>query len=187
MTCAPNATFSYDCAVSCSVADTVDPPQLPNNVVTCNVHVLTRFTGSFGASTDVNFSSLWLRPDYFLLVDTWLTDVLFGGLNFVNAGDPSGVMIGYFGTCARCVFHGDTQNTNAGNGALAPGASEYAMPRGPVRANATTVLCDRTVGYINGACVIPSDGRVYNYADFAQSSMCTWKLRGGKAGFLIFF
>ena len=61
----------------------------------CAVTVLDHFTSSFHWA-ETNFSAIWLRPQWYLVDNSVLTDVQNGGLSFITSGtyDRSAVIEG---------------------------------------------------------------------------------------------
>lgn len=158
-----NTTFCTDCGAvprNCHGANEACSVSLYGGCG--DVLTISRFTGSFGY-TDVNFSTLWLRTQFFLVTDLWLTDILGGGVNFVNSGDSSGVITGFWGLVYRSVFIGNSQLPAVG--------SNYADSRGPITPELfeqTGARCEKLnqVDPFGGLatnlppalCVVPSDG-----------------------------
>ena len=80
-------------------------------MVNCAVTVLDRFTSSFHWAHG-NFSAIWLRPQWFLVTNSVLSDVQNGGLSFVSGGDytHASVIGGYWALARNTVFIGNTNN-----------------------------------------------------------------------------
>jgi hypothetical protein len=78
----------------------------------CMVTVVDRYTSSFNWG-EKNFSSIWLRPRWFLVQDSVITDVQNGALTFVTGGDytHSSVISGNWMLARRNVFIGETQKS----------------------------------------------------------------------------
>jgi hypothetical protein len=79
----------------------------------CAVTVLDRFTSSFHwAEGDV--SAIWLRPFWYLLTNSVLSDVQNGGLTFVSGGDytRSSAIQGYWAVARNTVFIGNTNDAS---------------------------------------------------------------------------
>lgn len=76
----------------------------------CGAVVLDHFTSSFHWS-EGNFSAIWLRPQWSLLVSSVLTDVQNGGLSLITGGDytHSSVIDGYWGLSDGSIFVGHTR------------------------------------------------------------------------------
>ncbi len=77
----------------------------------CMVTVLDHYTTSFNY-TQTNFAAIWLRPQWYLVVNSAITDVLNGGLTFVTGGGftRSDAIGGYWSLARKSVFIGTTQN-----------------------------------------------------------------------------
>ena len=80
----------------------------------CMVTVLDRYTSSFHW-TEVNFAAIWLRPQWYLVTNSVLSDVQSGGLSFVGGGDYTGsnFIQGQWMLARKNVFIGNTQKDNA--------------------------------------------------------------------------
>ncbi len=119
----PGMAQAYDCSgitVPCSNGDSS----------TCGVTVLDHFTTSFN-SAPYNFSALWLRPQWYLVTDSAITDTLGAGITFVSGGDytKSSVIDGYWALAQDSVFIGATQKQTG----TTPGVdyNPYALTTGP--------------------------------------------------------
>lgn len=79
----------------------------------CMVTVLDRYTSSFNW-VETNFSAIWLRPRWFLVLNSVITDVQQAGLTFVTGGDytHSSVISGNWMLSRKNVFIGNTQKDN---------------------------------------------------------------------------
>ncbi len=95
-----------------------------SNLGNCMVLVLDRFTTSFNFATK-NFAAIWLRPQFNLVLNSAITDVLGGGLTFVTGGGytRADALIGHWALARKSVFIGNTQD---------PAANPYATNGGPV-------------------------------------------------------
>ncbi len=76
----------------------------------CGAVVLDHFTSSFHWA-EGNFSAIWLRPQWSLLVSSVLTDVQNGGLSLITGGDytHSSVIDGYWGLSDSSIFVGHSR------------------------------------------------------------------------------
>ncbi len=70
-TCTAGATSTSNCG-TCAVSRNA------GELCRSGVVAISNFTGSFGA-TDVNFATIWLRTQFFVLTDSWLADIVGGG------------------------------------------------------------------------------------------------------------
>jgi len=79
-------------------------------LATCAVTVLDHYTSSFHWA-ETNFSAIWLRPQWYLVDNSVLTDVQNGGLSFITSGtyDRSAVIEGDWAVVRTSVFVGNTQ------------------------------------------------------------------------------
>lgn len=99
------------------------------NRVNCMVTVLDRYTTAFHW-TETNFAAVWLRPQWYLVINSVISDVQSGGLGFVTGGDytASNAVPGQWMLARKNVFIGHTQPDNPyasnagpfGPGGLAP-------------------------------------------------------------------
>src|SRR5260370_28933522 len=79
----------------------------------CMVNVINNYTSSFNWSPN-NFSAIWLRQNFFLFLNSIVTDVQQGGLTFVTGGDEtrSSAAEGEWELAKGNVFIGATQPSN---------------------------------------------------------------------------
>jgi cell migration-inducing and hyaluronan-binding protein len=96
----------------------------------CVPVVIDHFTSSFHWAHG-NVSAIWLRPQWYLVTNSVITDVQNGGLSFVTGGDytHSSMINGYWGVVRNTVFVGNTNN-NADN----TKNNKYASNTGPFNA-----------------------------------------------------
>jgi hypothetical protein len=112
----------------------------------CMVTVLDRYTSSFHWA-ETNFSAVWLRPRWFLVLKSVITDVLNAGLTFVTGGDYtySSVIAGNWMLARKNVFIGHTQANNP----LAANAGPF---------NLAGLACDNSPAEANNYCLSPDEG-----------------------------
>jgi hypothetical protein len=79
----------------------------------CEVTVLDEFTTAFNWAQQ-NFAAIWLRPLWALVINSIVSDVQNGGINFVTSGDFSkaSVINGFWALARKTVFIGSTQTDN---------------------------------------------------------------------------
>jgi cell migration-inducing and hyaluronan-binding protein len=79
----------------------------------CDVTTLDQFTTFFNWAQQ-NFAAIWLRPLWALVVNSVVSDVQNGGINFVTSGDFSkaSVINGFWALARKTVFIGSTQTDN---------------------------------------------------------------------------
>lgn len=83
------------------------------NESNCAVTVLDAFTTSFTWAQQ-NFAAIWLRPLWALVINSVVSDIQNGGINFVTSGDfsKSSVITGFWALARKTVFIGSTQTDN---------------------------------------------------------------------------
>ena len=101
----------------------------------CVVTTLERYTTSFNWAQK-NFAAVWLRPWWFLVQNSGITDVQQGGLTFVTSGGytRADVAQGYWSLLRKSALVGNTQLTPTGG----QPANQYASSAGPFRDCVTT-------------------------------------------------
>ncbi len=79
----------------------------------CDVVVLDQFVTNFNWAQN-NFSAIWVRPFWSLVIDSEIGDVQGGGLNFVTSGDysKSSVISGFWALARKTAFVGGSQWQN---------------------------------------------------------------------------
>jgi hypothetical protein len=79
----------------------------------CTATVLDHYTTSFNWS-NFNFAALWLRPQWYLVINSAITDVQGGGITFVTGGGYTDAdeIPGHWGLAYKTVFVGQTQPDN---------------------------------------------------------------------------
>jgi cell migration-inducing and hyaluronan-binding protein len=98
----PNGPPSYDCSST--------PVCSNGNIENCSVTVLDHYTSSFNWANG-NISAVWLRPQWYLLDNSALTDVQNGALTFITGGDftHASIIQGYWALARNSVFVGHSQ------------------------------------------------------------------------------
>lgn len=149
-TLCPNDTDDCSTVSVCSTGD-------PGN---CAVTVLDRFTTSFNWA-ETNFSAIWLRPFWHLVLNSAITDQLIGGLTFVTGGGytRSDVPAGLWDLARKSVFIGNTQ---------APAGSPYALAGGPVNPSSGLTCKNNNIDYCLAAdSKLVDQGVLYPRSNFA--------------------
>ncbi len=121
----------------------------------CEVTVLDGYTSSFHW-TEENFGAIWLRPQWYLLINSVLSDVQNGGLTFVTGGDytRASTIGGHWALARRNVFIGETQADNP-----------LASNAGPFNA-ASGLACDTTRG---DNCLSRAEGVAFPLSNFGNN------------------
>jgi cell migration-inducing and hyaluronan-binding protein len=131
----------YDCS-------TVPPCGKQSALGACTVTVIDRFTSSFHWA-EGNVSAVWLRPQWYLLKNSVITDVQNGGLTFVSGGDYTQVIQGYWALVKNTLFVGNTVDNER---------NAYSRNVGPFNVEAATkLLCDRAPGDMPNFCLSAAD------------------------------
>jgi cell migration-inducing and hyaluronan-binding protein len=112
----------YDCspppkgkiAGPCADGSTFAPNDPNSPEANCAATVIDHFTSSFHW-TQGNVSAIWLRPFWYLVTNSVLSDVQQGGLTFVTGGDVtrSSIISGYWGLLRDSILIGHTQPQDA--------------------------------------------------------------------------
>ncbi len=122
----------------CSIA----PPcaSVGENKNNCMTTVLDHYTTSFNFA-QFNFAAIWLRPWWFLVTDSAITDSQYGGLNFVTGGGytHSDAPAGFWSLAYKSVLIGNSQKVVDGNGTP---ANPYASNAGPFNPTAAGMGID---------------------------------------------
>src|SRR5262249_37836200 len=129
----------------------------------CTVTVLDHFTSSF-TWTNGNISAIWLRPQWYLLTNSVLTDVQNGAVTFITGGDftHSAVIPGYWAVMLNSLLVGHTQpqKTDAEKA-----AHKFALDLGPVNSftmsDSKPLKCDDRIAPLNavpGYCLVGAEG-----------------------------
>jgi len=86
-------------------------PRCSENNPFCTVTVLDRYTTSFNWHS-LNFAAVWLRPFWYLMTDSVITDPQQAGVTFITGGgyDASSVIPGHWALLRKSVLIGNTQD-----------------------------------------------------------------------------
>ena len=133
------------------------------NEANCVITNIDHFTTSFNWMA-TNFAAVWLRPLWYLFINSAITDVQNGGITFVTGGGytKSDVINGHWALARKDVFIGHTQDEAASKG--------FASEVGPF--NPTTMLkCGQMPdhGAPGNYCLDPDDGVSFALASFANN------------------
>jgi hypothetical protein len=121
----------------------------------CEVTVPDHYTSSFHW-TEENFAAIWLRPHWYLLTNSVLSDVQNGGLTFITGGDytHAETTTGHWALARHDVFIGETQPNNS-----------LASSAGPFNA-ASGLSCDTQQG---NNCLSRAEGVAFPLSDFGNN------------------
>ncbi|HML94771.1 MAG TPA: pentapeptide repeat-containing protein [Thermodesulfobacteriota bacterium] len=126
----------------------------------CMVAVLDKFTTAFNWA-QTNFSAIWLRPQWYLVINSVVSDSQSAGLTFVTGGDytQSNFLPGMWQLARQNVFIGNTQSGNP-----------YASNIGPVNKD-TTLTCENhsSGGVVANYCLLKDEGISFQLTSFANN------------------
>jgi hypothetical protein len=146
--------FPTRCDPSVTDCSTV-PMCAEGNEQNCEVTVLDHYTSSFHW-TEENYAAIWLRPQWYLLIDSVLSDVQNGGLTFITGGDytHAETITGHWSLARHSVFIGQTQDDNP-----------LASNAGPFNA-ASGLACDTQQG---NNCLSRAEGVAFPLSNFGNN------------------
>jgi cell migration-inducing and hyaluronan-binding protein len=149
----PTGTIASPCANGSTFKP--DDPNNPEN--NCTVTVLDRYTSSF-TWAEGNYAGIWLRPQWYLVDNSVITDPQSAGLTFISGGDftRSSVIEGDWSLIENSVLIGHTQPQDE--------AHRFALDTGPF--NSFT----KTTDTLECAAQLPGGG-VPNYCLNAASGV----------------
>ena len=128
----------------------------------CVVTNIDHYTSSFNWQA-TNFAAIWLRPLWYLFINSALTDVQNGGITFVTGGGytKSDAINGHWALARKDVFIGNTQNS---------AANSFASNVGPFNPG-TQLTCAEAVGVgkPGNYCLDAADGISFALASFANN------------------
>jgi hypothetical protein len=131
-----------------------------SNLADCLVTTLDRFTTSFNWAA-FNFAAIWLRPQWYLVTDSVITDSQQAGLTMVTGGgySESDVVPGHWALVRRSVFIGNTQDESF---------NPYASNGGPF--NPKTIRCamDANLNRPGNFCLSIDEGVSHQVSNFGM-------------------
>ncbi len=132
------------------------------NETNCVITNIDHFTSSFTWQA-TNFAAIWLRPLWYLFINSALTDAQNGGITFVTGGGytKSDAINGHWALAKKDVFIGNTQNA---------AANSFASNVGPFNP-ATSLTCAQAIGVgrPGNYCLDAADGISFALASFADN------------------
>ena len=128
----------------------------------CVVTNIDHYTSSFTWQA-TNFAAIWLRPLWYLFINSALTDAQNGGITFVTGGGytKSDAINGHWALAKKDIFIGNTQN---------PAANSFASNVGPFNPG-TKLTCAQAIGVgrPGNYCLDADDGISFALASFANN------------------
>jgi hypothetical protein len=143
-------------ATRCTKTDCSSVPKCAEGAkADCMVTVLDHYTSSFHW-TETNFAAIWLRPQWYLVIQSVLSDVQNGGLTFVTGGDYtlSSTIGGHWALARRNAFIGQTQDDDP-----------FASDAGPFNPD-SGLACDTASG---NNCLSRDEGVAFPITNFGNN------------------
>jgi hypothetical protein len=127
-----------------------DGTTTPSNEAGCAVIVLDHYTSAFNWAPGA-VAGVWLRPLWYLLDNSVLSDVQNGALTFVSGGDftHSSIIQGYWGLALDTIFIGHSQPQDPEHA--------FALDKGPFN-DLSKVKCDATSDGVPPYCLNSDSG-----------------------------
>lgn len=136
----------------------------------CVVTTIDHYTTSFNWP-QTNFAAVWLRPQWYLFINSVISDVQNGGITFVTGGGytHADVINGHWALARKDVFIGNTQSTGPSD-PLASNSGGFAANVGPFNP-LTKLSCAQAlgVGRPGNYCLSADDGVSFALASFANN------------------
>ena len=135
------------------------------------VTVLDHYTSSYNWA-HFNLAAIWLRPQWYLVINSVLTDIQNGGLTFVTGGGytESDALPGHWALALKDIFVGATQPTNPyalEGGPFNPTTAALAGPNPPTTPYGFKVSCAlATNGQDPGYCLDPIESVSFPPSNF---------------------
>ena len=151
--------FATKCPDTGDCSANLQPCASIASLSTCMVTVLDHYLTSFNWAQQ-GFAAIWLRPEWYLVSNSAITDTQTAGLTMITGGDYTQVIPGYWGLSSNDVFVGSTQDNS----------HYFAMNAGPF--NKLSKQADPTLvcaggGGIGGYCLNVSEGMSMPLSGFA--------------------
>jgi len=126
----------------------------------CMVTVIDQYTTSFQWA-ETNFAALWLRPQWYLVSNSFITDVVNAGLTFVTGGGytDSDAPRGHWALAYRTAFIGQTQKPGT------PAATAFTSDMSPFNNQTGSLKCATGAGEGN-RCISLKDGVSFPRSNF---------------------
>lgn len=142
----------------CSKPDRCNLKDLTNCVIT----LIDRFTSSYNWA-ETNFGAIWLRPQWYLFLNSAVTDVQNGGLSMITGGGytDSDTIPGHWALAYKSVFIGNTQDA---------AVNPYASNAGPFNPDTPLNCATKTNGAPAGnVCMSKEHGITMPISNFGVS------------------
>lgn len=147
-----------------------DESQFASNPDYCVTTVIDHFTTSFN-HPGADFGSVWLRPMWFVFMNSAITDQLGGGLGFITGGSWTQTPPGYFSMTKNSVFVGSTGSESPDASPMGP---DLCPCPSPTPYASCEPACAQACKGANGAqCLLSADGIALFTGGFNPKRMMT--------------
>jgi hypothetical protein len=135
------------------------------NLQNCMVTVLDHYTTSFNFAP-FNFAAIWLRPQWYLVTDSVITDSQQAGLTMVTGGgySESDVVPGHWALVRKSVFIGNTQDCPT----CAIKSNPYASNGGPFNPSGAKCAIDANFNRPGAYCLNIDEGVSHQVSNFGM-------------------
>lgn len=158
--------FATQCPPNVDCGDNKLVPRCSSLDPNCMVTVLDHFTTSFNYS-ETNFAAIWLRPQWYLFLNSVVTDVQNGGLTFVTGGGytESDLIKGHWALAKKTAFIGTVQNPPDD-----PAENSFASIAGPFNPDSHLACEKKSNGAPAGLfCLDRNDGMLMSISNFGMN------------------
>jgi hypothetical protein len=135
------------------------------NAANCMVTVIDHYTTSFNWAA-FNFAAIWLRPQWYLVTDSVITDTQQAGLTMVTGGgySESDVIPGHWALVRKSVFIGNTQDCPT----CAITKNAYASNGGPFNPDGLRCAMDAAFNRPGSYCLSVEEGVSHQVSNFGM-------------------
>jgi hypothetical protein len=114
--------FATMCPAGKDCGDNSQVPRCDSGDPNCMITLLDHYTTSFNY-TETNFAAVWLRPQWYLFLNSIIADVQNGGMTFVTGGGytASDAIQGHWALAKKSAFIGSAQTAGENNFASTAG------------------------------------------------------------------
>jgi hypothetical protein len=158
--------FATQCPSNVDCGDNNLVPRCSSLDPNCMVTVLDHFTTSFNYS-ETNFAAIWLRPQWYLFLNSLVTDVQNGGVTFVTGGGytDSDLIKGHWALARKSAFIGTVQNPKTD-----PAENNFASITGPFNPDTQLACARKTNGAPSGLfCLDQPSGMLMSLSNFGMN------------------
>jgi hypothetical protein len=140
------------------------------NEANCLITAIDHYTTSFNWP-QTNFAAIWLRPQWYLFINSIISDVQNGGITFVTGGGytASDTIPGHWALARKDAFIGNTQATKKTNDPKKPW-NPFASNAGPFNPDSKLACLNANDGApVGNYCLSKDDGISFALDNFATN------------------